>query len=415
MTGIEAQARPLALRTVARDGPIDLLGSLPEAPGFVWLNEGAGLVGWGECARIEIGAGAGRFEDARQRLEQVFDGVRIEDEVEDFGTGAVAFGAFTFDGARPGSVLVIPSVVVGQRNGRTWVTTIEGATPPSLGLEPEDAPPPGRIRYAGSSISEVEWLEAASEAIAAVREQRLRKVVLARDLLVWSKTELQPRALARRLAERYPECFTFFCDGLVGATPELLVRRRGGDIESTVLAGSAPRSPRPEEDERLGRKLLASAKDLEEHAPALESVEDVLAPMCSTLEIDPRPWLLRLANVQHLATGLRGKLAGRPSALEIAGRLHPTAAICGTPRAEAFALIGALERLDRARYSGPVGWVSAAGDGEWGIALRCAELHGTRARLFAGAGIVAESLPEHELEETRLKLRAMQSALEADL
>lgn len=408
---VQASAGALTVRTVALDGPLDLLGTLPDPRGYVWVHHGDGMVGWGEQARIEISRSRSRFDEARDRLAEIFEAARVEDEVRDFGTGPVAMGAFTFDEARPGSVLVIPRVVVGQRGGRAWLTTVGHHTRPPLRVQP-DPVAPERIRYAGSSLSEVAWLEAVSDAVAAIKEGRLRKVVLARDLHVWSKSQLEPRALARRLAERYPQCFTFFCDGLIGATPELLVRRRAGRVESRVLAGSAARGATSQEDERLGRRLLASAKDLDEHAPALESVEEVLTPLCSSLEVDAEPWLLRLANLQHLATGLRGTLMGRPSALEIAGRLHPTAAICGTPTAEAFALIDELEGLDRARYSGPVGWVSAGGDGEWGVALRCAELAGDRARLFAGAGIVADSLPEDELEETRIKLRAMQSALE---
>lgn len=406
-----AETVSLTARTVALDGPLDLLGTLPDPRGYVWVRHGAGLVGWGEHLRIEIGAGGGRFDEAEDRLGRVFDQARVEDEVGDFGTGPVAFGAFTFDDARRGSALVIPKVVVGQAEGRSWLTTVGGHDPRPLQAQPSPSAP-ARIRYAGSSVSEVTWLEAVSDAVAAIKGGRLRKVVLARDLHVWSKSELEPRALAQRLAQRYPECFTFFCDGLIGATPELLVRRRGSRVESTVLAGSAPRGATPQDDDRLGHSLLASVKDLDEHTPAREAVEGVLASLCSSLEVDPEPWLLRLANVQHLATRLRGTLTERLSALEIAGRLHPTPAICGTPTPDALGIIAALEGLDRARYSGPVGWVSAKGDGEWGIALRCAELSGNRARLFAGAGIVADSLPEDELEETRIKLRAMQSALE---
>jgi menaquinone-specific isochorismate synthase len=406
-------ARAIEVRTEAAEGALDLLASIPGPASFIWLHRGAGLVAWGEHARIAIGGGRRRFEEAGERVAELFGRFVVEDEVEDFGTGPLAFGAFTFDAARPGSVMIVPSVVVARRGDRGWVTTIGDNHAPGIRPGPAERTEAARIRYAGSSISEMAWLQAVADAVEAVRRRRLRKVVLARDLEVWSKTELEPRLLARRLAARFPECFTFFCDGLIGATPELLVRRRGDQVESRVLAGSAARGGDPVVDEGLGRALLASAKDLDEHAPALESVTEVLSPMCSSLEVDTRPHLLQLANVQHLATEVRGRLKGRHSALEIAGRLHPTAAVCGAPTEDALALIAELEGLDRARYSGPVGWVSASGDGEWGIALRCAELAGARARLFAGAGIVAGSLPEAELEETRLKLRAMQSALEA--
>ena len=261
-------------------------------------------------------------------------------------------------------------------------------------------------------MSELRWLEIVAEAVAAIEDGELDKVVLARDLLVWSKGGFDLRILAGRLATLYPQCFTFVFEGLIGATPELLVRRRGQDVESLVLAGSAARGRDEAADETLGLDLLHSVKDLDEHRPAVESVRSVLAEMCSELESDAEPFLLKLANVQHLASNLRGRLASAVSALELAGRLHPPAAICGTPTPAALELIHSLEGMERARYSGPVGWVSASGDGEWGIALRCAEMNGGRGRLFAGSGIVKGSLPEAKLEETRLKLRAMQAALE---
>jgi menaquinone-specific isochorismate synthase len=197
----------------------------------------------------------------------------------------------------------------------------------------------------------------------------------------------------------------------VGATPELLIRRRGASVESLVLAGTARRAAVEADDAAVGAELLSSAKDNREHEFAVDSVALVLAGVCDDLTVDDGPFLLKLANVQHLATRVRGRLAEPLSALELAGRLHPTAAVCGTPRAEAEGLIRRLEGMERGRYAGPVGWVDAAGDGEFGIALRCAEVNGARARLFAGNGIVADSRPEAELEETRLKLRAMQSAL----
>jgi menaquinone-specific isochorismate synthase len=180
------------------------------------------------------------------------------------------------------------------------------------------------------------------------------------------------------------------------------------------LAGSAARGRDPEDDARIGEELLRSEKNRSEHRLAVESVRDVLAPRCAELRTDAEPWLLRLANVQHLATRLDGELAEPVPSLVLAGALHPTAAVCGTPTELALDRIRRLEDMDRGRYAGPVGWTDAGGDGEWGIALRCAEVDGHRARLFTGNGLVAGSLPELELEETRLKLLAMQSALGRD-
>src|SRR5262249_45546971 len=244
----------------------------------------------------------------------------------------------------------------------------------------------------------------------------LSKIVLARDLCATASEDIDVRVLLARLAARYPDCWTFSCAGLVGATPELYIRRMGADVRSPVLAGATPRGGSAGEDDALGAALLASAKDVEEHRYAVADVRAALAPLCDRLDIDEQPWLLRLANLQHLATGVTGRLSGpqqaappaaalseHASALAIAAALHPTAAVGGTPASAAMELIRELEGMDRGRYAGPVGWVDARGNGEWGIALRCAELDGPRARLFAGCGIVADSDPVAELAETQVK------------
>jgi menaquinone-specific isochorismate synthase len=323
------------------------------------------------------------------------------------GSLPIAFGSFAFD---PNGVsdLVIPTAVLRSDGERTRID-YSGDDPPA----PEGRPLPAdvpRIRYAGSTISEVAWIEAVDAAVAEIGGSDLDKVVLARDLLVWAKAPLDRRLLAARLSLRFPECYTFIFGTLVGATPELLVRRAGQSVESLVLAGSARRGIDEAEDAEIGAALLSSEKDVGEHRFSVESVTDVLDEVCSDVSADG-PFLMPLANVQHIATRVTGTAGGDQSALEIAGLLHPTAAVCGAPRAAAMDAIRRLEGMDRGRYSGPVGWVDADGDGEFGIALRCAEVDGTRARLFAGNGIVADSRPEAELEETRLKLRAMQDAL----
>jgi menaquinone-specific isochorismate synthase len=199
----------------------------------------------------------------------------------------------------------------------------------------------------------------------------------------------------------------------VGATPELLIRREEQNVSSLVLAGTVPRGSTLAEDRAYGDGLLASAKDAEEHAYVVDSVRDVLARHCDRLEVAAAPSLLRLANLQHLATAVTGRLAADASALALAAELHPTAAVCGTPADAALELIRELEGMDRGRYAGPVGWLDSRGNGEWGIALRCAALDGTRARLFAGSGIVAGSDPRSELtEDQQPKFRPMQYAIE---
>jgi menaquinone-specific isochorismate synthase len=237
-------------------------------------------------------------------------------------------------------------------------------------------------------------------------------VVITRDQTAVSSAPFDLRLLLRRLTQRFPQCFAFACDGLVGATPELLIRRSGSEIQSIVLAGSADRGTSPREDHQLGAALLHSTKNMEEHRLAVESVTQRLAPYCAEFDGAARPWLLTLPNVQHIATTLSGRLVTESSALDLVAALHPTAAVCGTPTASALSLIRAIEGMDRGRYTGPVGWLDARGNGEWGIALRCAEVAGHQARLFAGCGIVARSSPPAELEETEIKLRAMRYALD---
>lgn len=395
---------------VRPDAPADLLTLLaPDArrDAVAWLHQGAGFVGWGEAARHDPGTGAGRFASAATAVSDLLDGK---------DPNAVAVASFTFDAAAAGSFVRVPAVLARHVAGGVTVTAaapLDAATLPLPVHRLPERATADRVRFAGASVPDLLWLDAVAAATRLIDKDDLRKVVLARDHAVWSKAPFDARVLAARLAVRFPGCFTFIAEELVGASPELLVRRRGDTVESLVLAGSAARGDDDEQDRGRGEDLLASAKDRDEHAYAVASVRDVLAPRCTQLAVDPEPHLLRLQNVQHLATRVRGTLAPpSPTALELAGALHPTAAVGGTPTDAAVAVIAALEGMERGRYTGPVGWVDAAGDGEFAIALRCAELSGARARLFAGSGIVAASLPEAELEETRLKLRAMQSAFE---
>lgn len=379
-----------------------------------------GLVGWGRAATIEPGAGSGRFSAAMDALRRLADGAVVDDEIGASGSGLVALGSFTFDDDADGSVMIVPRRIVGRRDGVTWLTTIDAAHgglepvpgPADTGRhDPTPGPPRDRPRYAGATRPDVDWLEAVAAALDHIRSGTVAKVVLARDLAVWSRSPFDATDLARRLQRHFPSCHTFVVDGLIGATPELLIARDGRHVTSRVLAGTTGRDADTLRDDALGAALLASDKDRREHRLAVESVVDVLGAKCAELDVDAEPWLLKLENVQHLATEIEGRLRGDATSLALAGALHPTAAVGGTPRQAALTLLRRLEGIDRGRYAAPVGWTDPAGDGEWGIALRCAQLAGTTARLFAGVGIVDGSLPEAELAETRLKLLAMQAVL----
>jgi menaquinone-specific isochorismate synthase len=393
------------------DGPVPLLDHRPD---HVWLAPGIQLVGWGEALRVAAGYGTGRFERGRAAVREWASSMEIDDEVAKPGSGPVAFSSFTFDPRSPGSVIIVPEILFGKTEDRWFVTTLDDVPyghllhPSGTGGATVDRP-----RYAGGSIPDVHWMEAVAEAVAEIADGAFEKVVLARDFAIWSKAPFDTRVVLERLHERFPECFTFLVDGLVGASPELLVRKTGTRVESVALAGSAGRGADAAEDERMGRALLDSDKDRREHEMAALTVETALSEIARRVVRDAEPSLLRLANVQHLATRFRGTLDEGISILQAVAKLHPTAAVGGWPIDEALDAIRRLEGMDRGRYAGPVGWFDLRDDGEFAIALRCAELSGARARLFAGAGIVRGSLPETELEETRLKLRAMLDALEA--
>jgi len=369
---------------------------------FVWLREGDGFVALGEAARIDPGTGLERFEHASATLTQRFHDAEVHDDLRRAGSGPIAFCSFTFDPDTPGSRVIVPRVVVGKSGGDAWVTII--------------GPKAGERDMADVSSSwaaeeDGAFTRAVERARAEIRAGWLAKVVLARAVTVSSSQPFDVPGVVRRLTAAYPSCFTFAFDGLVGASPELLIRRTGTTAEAVVLAGTAPRGTTPDEDARIGAALAASPKERSEHEFAVGTARDVLELACHELKVDAEPWLLRLANVQHLATSLRGELAEPLTALQLAGRLHPNGAVCGVPVTDALGIIRRSEPFDRVRYAGPIGWVDARGDGEIAIALRCAEIAGASARLFAGAGIVADSDPGAELAETNIKLRAMQNAM----
>jgi menaquinone-specific isochorismate synthase len=271
----------------------------------------------------------------------------------------------------------------------------------------------GTLRYADGNLPVARYRRAVAEAVRRMQAGELDKAALAHDLLAIGNAPLDARFLLGGLARRYPTCWSYAVDGLVGATPELLVRRSAGTVQSRVLAGTI--WPGEGGDAAgLAAKLLGSAKDRHEHALAIDSLADALRPLCAELEVPATPSVIALHNVSHLASDVRGTLPAHAPAtlLRLAEAVHPTAAVGGTPRDAAVALIAELEGMDRGRYAGPVGWVDGEGDGELGIALRCAQLDGPVARLFAGCGVVAGSDPDTEVREAAAKMVAVRDALE---
>jgi menaquinone-specific isochorismate synthase len=440
----DAPAEPqLVVRTAAVDALPDdltaLVDLLPDDRPLAWVRRGDGIVGWGEALRIET-SGAARFAEAEAAWHAVLERAVVRDAVGLPGTGPVAFGSFAFDDASAsGGVLIVPRVVVGRRGGTCWVTTISAAPDISVAaasaagtaalLAEEARTPvaePGAVTVDDGAVPGGEWKQVVAAAVGRIQAGDLEKVVLARDAVATAERPVDPRWLLRRLAAGYATTWAFSVGGMVGATPELLVRSEKGLVASRVLAGTIRREPGMSDDDALLRaaQLARSSKDLEEHEHAVVSVARALEPFCTSMNVPEQPFVLHLPNVMHLASDVTGVLdrtgggSGRaPSSLALAAALHPSAAVCGTPTLAARDLIREIEGMDRDRYAGPVGWTGADGDGEWGIALRSAELDPTdprRVRLFAGCGIVAASDPAAELAESEAKLVPMRFALGAE-
>ncbi|GAB3676230.1 isochorismate synthase [Saccharopolyspora tripterygii] len=419
---LTARTRRLDPADPRHDRP--LLELLPGGESLSWVREGEGLVGRGCAARLDT-SGTARFTDADAWWRQLCGHIDVDDEVGLPGCGPVAFTSLAFADQPGDSVLVLPEVVVGEHDGVRWITTIGDAPEPAI----EPVRQPGTVSYSDGRLSSTGYRQAVTAAVDRMRDSGgdLLKVVLAHDLVANTSEPLDERFLLHNLAARYSSCWTFAVDGLVGATPELLLERRGYEVRSRVLAGTAWPHPGRTDDE-IAAELLASAKNRSEHQYASESLAERLRPFCSELSVPDSPSVLRLRNVLHLATDVEGKLADTPDGpglLNVVEAVHPTAAVGGTPTADAVQLIAELEGMDRGRYAGPVGWIDGAGNGEFGIALRCGQIEqqstagagsggarGGRVRLFAGGGIVPDSDPDQEVAEAEAKLLPVREALE---
>jgi menaquinone-specific isochorismate synthase len=370
---------------------------------LVFIRRGQGIAGIGEALRLEF-TGPSRFGDAAAAWKGIASAAEVADPLGLPGTGLVALGAFSFaDESAQTSVLIVPSVVLGRRNGVSWITRIN-----SSGDLPESQPLGAdfSVGFDFGPLDRPGYVAAVEAALGHLRAGELSKVVLARSMVGKLPDGADLRVLLAELATGYPDTWTFAVDGLVGSSPETLVTASHGTVTARVLAGSAPRGADPAADQDAAAALATSSKDLDEHQFALRSLLASLAPHARNVTSSDQPFTLKLPNLWHLASDVEGDLTDGSSSLDLIRALHPTAAVAGTPTDKALALIAELEPFDRGRYAGPVGWVGADGDGEWAIALRSAQVDedGT-VTAYAGAGIVADSDPDKELAETRMKFR----------
>ena len=386
----------------------DLIDWLPYPHGVLaWLRGDEGFVGWGTAATFRP-VGRERFGDAQRWWNSFLQSTVTDDAISGAPDGPIGFVRMAYADESDQSLLTVPKMMLVRRDGAQWTTRVmPDSQVQARAVRTRPVSAPTDVRYRAGRVSSSEHRKAVAAAVARIDDGRLDKVVLARDVVAYSPRLLDQRWIIRRLSTLFPTCWVFAVDGLLGASPELLLRVTKDRFEVLVLAGTAwPDNGDDPVD------LLGSHKDRSEHEIAVDSVMTALGPLSATIYAPSTPSVLRLPNVDHLATQVRGRLASpHPAPLVLLGRLHPTAAVCGTPRQAAQDTIRELEKIDRGGYLGPVGWLDANGNAEFAIALRCAQLGSRTARLFAGGGIVAGSTPDREDAEVEVKLNAFRSAL----
>ena len=412
---------PLVVETREIDPVEDLLAYADPARPLAWLRRGDGIVAVGEALtelRLPAGGTAPRTAALAAAWRDLTAGAEIDDPLALPGTGLVAFGALVFDeDSAADSVLLVPSEVLGRHGDRFWRTRIRHSDTPeaasTLATQPYGPHWAGTVGPGAHSPQG--YQDSVRGALGRIADGELSKVVLARDLTGSIPAGSDLRRLVRALSTGYPDTWAFAVDGLIGASPETLVTVQSGTVTARVLAGTIGRGADADADTAASAHLASSTKDLDEHQYAVQSVLASLRSHTRALAASEQPFLLKLPNLFHLATDVEGELADGESALDLVQVLHPTAAVAGTPTPAAIAAIRELEPFDRGRYAGPVGWVDASGNGEWAIALRCAQFVATEDAIgvtaYAGAGIVAGSDPESELLETRVKFRPLVDAL----
>ncbi len=401
-------------RELATPAGFDITRHFPENP-TVFIRDGQGIIGFGEAARFEA-SGPNRIAELAGLWRDQVALAEITDPLQVQCTGLVAFGSATFSPESAlSSVLIVPRIILGTRDGRSWITMITPEGESEISSEFYSKVMTYRtnpkLSFVEGVLTAAGFMKQAEKAISKIRSGKIQKVVLAREIMAQLPEGFDIRTALVSLSKKYPSCWVYSVAGNFGASPELLVRVSHGKVSARVLAGTTSRGDSPEADVAQSNTLTASEKNLQEHRFAVESMVDALTPFCSTVDSDEKPFSLALPDLWHLASDVYGKLKNNISVLDLAAFLHPTAAVAGTPRSKAQSLIAELEPFDRGGYAGPVGWIGADGDGEWAIALRGGFIEQNVLTAFAGCGLVAESEPEEELEETELKFAPIRGAL----
>lgn len=376
--------------------------------GLLFKSASSGRVGIGCAAVVDVDRAVEELQTIERRNESSADNALLP----------LAFGCVDFLPGAPATLTIPELTIVDDGSGHRFavVCADEHDVDRIFGsLTVNSSPPPtANSFHVTSPIPISTYLEAVTGARDAVRSAKLRKAVIARPVMVTADHAMSIHAVLRRLDATFGSTYRFSIQGFVGASPELLVSVNGATVRSHPLAGTTRTTGNDDVDAQLAAELLASEKNQIEHQAAIEMVRDSLLPFCSYLDWTPEPSIIKVANVQHLGSLAEGHLSEpHPTVVELVRELQPTPAVGGHPRASAVDLIVNSEGFTRGRYGGAVGWVDAAGDGEWAVSLRCAEFSDDRhhARLVAGGGIVADSDPEAELAETQAKLQAMLGAI----
>jgi menaquinone-specific isochorismate synthase len=434
----------VASRRLPETSSLAILGRVIGETRLYWRFDASSPTYAGIGTTAELSAtGDHRFEQIREQHHDLFAGAVLDDSIPTPARPRV-FGGFAYNStaleatdiwsAFPAALFILPRYQISAFDGQTWLTTnllVEQENLPHVydllqaeldrfvvGMredhDPHSDTPSGlEVDY---PVGHDRWMAMVSEAVGRIRGGQLEKVVLARAAEVNATQPIDPIRILTALDERYPECYRFLIEpepghAFFGATPELLANIDGWQIRTDALAGSLRRGATPEEDKSLGQRLLADPKERHEHALVVQDIEQRLAPLTSNLEVAGEPSLRTLRNIQHLYTPISARLTAGVDALHVVEAMHPTPALGGTPRQQALDLIAELEPHPRGWYGAPVGWLDGEGNGQFAVAIRSAVSAGNNARLYAGAGIVADSIPEREWQETALKFRPMMDIL----